>query len=178
MPEEHTGILGFEYAWKELLRRASSAGTYEVCTSNQFDRAIFTLSWKPIVSALSYAFTHFTDEFVLQRIIAGFQQCASLAHRFDLPEVFDHIVHSLSKITSLCGSQPQSEAATTYPTIDVDGQTVTVSALALRFGKSSKAQLAAIVLFAIANDNAKCIDQSWVDVRLTASPLVTLTNSL
>lgn len=27
MPEEHTGQLGFEYAWKELLARARQAGT-------------------------------------------------------------------------------------------------------------------------------------------------------
>ena len=26
MPEEHDGQLGFNYAWKELLRRAESAG--------------------------------------------------------------------------------------------------------------------------------------------------------
>lgn len=26
MPEEHTGQLGFEYAWKELLARARHAG--------------------------------------------------------------------------------------------------------------------------------------------------------
>ena len=26
MPEEHTGQLGFEYAWKELLARARKAG--------------------------------------------------------------------------------------------------------------------------------------------------------
>lgn len=26
MPEEHTGQLGFEYAWKELLARSRNAG--------------------------------------------------------------------------------------------------------------------------------------------------------
>lgn len=26
MPEEHTGQLGFEYAWKELLTRSKQAG--------------------------------------------------------------------------------------------------------------------------------------------------------
>ena len=26
MPEEHTGQLGFEYAWKELLQRSRQAG--------------------------------------------------------------------------------------------------------------------------------------------------------
>ena len=29
MPEEHTGQLGFEYAWKELLARSRQAGRYQ-----------------------------------------------------------------------------------------------------------------------------------------------------
>ena len=34
MPEEHTGQLGFEYAWKELLTRARQAGvTFELIHS-------------------------------------------------------------------------------------------------------------------------------------------------
>lgn len=28
MPEEHTGQLGFEYAWKELLARTRNAGEF------------------------------------------------------------------------------------------------------------------------------------------------------
>jgi Sec7-like guanine-nucleotide exchange factor len=32
MPEEHTGQLGFEYAWKELLTRSRQTG--KVCLSN------------------------------------------------------------------------------------------------------------------------------------------------
>lgn len=28
MPEEHTGQLGFEYAWKELLARSRQTGKY------------------------------------------------------------------------------------------------------------------------------------------------------
>jgi len=30
MPEEHTGQVGFEYAWKELLARSKQAGTAEL----------------------------------------------------------------------------------------------------------------------------------------------------
>jgi brefeldin A-resistance guanine nucleotide exchange factor 1 len=166
MPEEHVGMLGFEYAWNELLRRARSAGSFMICESADFDKAIFTLSWKPVISALSYAFTHFTDDHMLQRAIAGFQQCASLADRYGLPEVFDYTIHSLSKITGLCASQLPVDTSTIFPTMDIDGQTVTVSSLALRFGTSFKSQLAAVVLFSIANANTAAIRMSWIDVRL------------
>lgn len=101
---------------------------------------------------------------MLQRAISGFQQCASLANRFGLPEVFDYIIHSLSKITGLPASQLPTESTVTFPTIDIDGQSITVSTLALRFGTSFKAQLAAVVLFSIANANTASIKMSWIDV--------------
>lgn len=164
MPEEHVGQLGFDYAWGELLRRAERAGPFLICEGAEFDKAIFTLSWKPVISALSYAFTHFTDDFMLQRAISGFQQCASLANKFGLPEVFDYTIRSLSKITGLCASQLPPDTSMTFPTIDIDGQTISVSPLALRFGTSFKAQLAAVVLFSIANDNTAAISMSWLDV--------------
>jgi brefeldin A-resistance guanine nucleotide exchange factor 1 len=31
LPEEHTGQLGFDYAWKELLARAPKAGSSSSC---------------------------------------------------------------------------------------------------------------------------------------------------
>ena len=165
MPEEHTGQLGFDYAWNELLRRARSAGSFLICSTSEFDKAIFTLAWKPVISALSYAFTHFTDDYMLQRAIAGFQQCASLANKFGLPQVFDYTIRSLSKITGLCSGQLTIDpSTTTFPTIDIDGQTISVSPLALRFGTSFKAQLASVVLFSIANDNTASITMSWLDV--------------
>lgn len=169
MPEEHVGVLGFEYAWKELLRRTRSAGPFLVCQNSEFDKAIFTLSWKPVISALSYAFTHFTDDYMLQRAIAGFQQCASLADRYGLPEVFDYTIHSLSKITGLMASTLSPDTSVTFPTIDIDGESVTVSPVSLRFGTSFKAQLAALVLFSIANDYTAAIRMSWIDVSLRRS---------
>lgn len=33
MPEEHTGQLGFEYAWKELMARSRQSGDYS-CLQN------------------------------------------------------------------------------------------------------------------------------------------------
>lgn len=185
MPQEHVGQLGFEFAWKELLHRARTAGKriegrsvcciklttraapFLVCETHDFDKAMFTLSWKPVISALSYAFTHFMDDYMLQRAISGFQQCAALANP-GLPEVFDYTIRSLVKITGLLASSLQPEASTNFPKVDVDGQTVTISPLALRFGTSFKSQLAAVVLFSIANDHAALISSSWIDVRVHA----------
>ncbi|OAV97389.1 hypothetical protein, variant [Puccinia triticina 1-1 BBBD Race 1] len=159
MPEEHSGQLGFEYAWKELQRRSKKAGTFITCNTNIFDKAMFEVSWKPIVSSLSYAFTHFNDDFMLQRIVAGFQQCATLASRFSLPEVFDETIAALARITDLI-HQPSHEV--NFPTIPADGQTLTISPLSIRFGKNFKAQLAAVVLFTVASTDGNAIRRGWL----------------
>ena len=43
------------------------------------------------------SFTTFNDDYVIQRAITGFRQCATLAGKFHMPEVFDHIVMALSQ---------------------------------------------------------------------------------
>lgn len=158
MPEEHSGQLGFEYAWKELQRRSKRAGLFITCNTNIFDKAMFEVSWRPIVSSLSYAFTHFNDDFMLQRIVAGFQQCATLASRFGLSDVFDETVAALARITDLI-HQPSPEV--NFPTIPADGQTLTISPLSIRFGKNFKAQLAAVVLFTVASTDGIAMRRGW-----------------
>lgn len=54
LPEEHEGQLGFNYAWKELLRRAETTGPLIVSHTAMYDRELFVSSWKPIMSAISY----------------------------------------------------------------------------------------------------------------------------
>lgn len=141
-------------------------GPFLICETHDFDKAMFTLAWKPVISALSYAFTHFMDDYMLQRAISGFQQCAALANP-GLPEVFDYTIRSLVKITGLLASSLTPEASTNFPTVDIDGQTVTITPLALRFGTSFKSQLAAVVLFSIANEHAALISSSWIDVSVS-----------
>lgn len=158
MPEEHSGQLGFEYAWKELQRRSRQSGPLISCHTSIFDRAMFEVAWRPVISSLSYAFTHFHDDYMLQRAVAGFRQCAMLASRFGLPEVFDHTVAALAKITQL-GGLPAAEV--TFPNVAVEGQQLTISPLSIRFGKNFKAQLAAVVLFTVANSNGASLQKGW-----------------
>jgi brefeldin A-resistance guanine nucleotide exchange factor 1 len=122
---------------------------------------MFALAWKPIISAISFAFANFKDDFLLQRTIAGFNQCAALAAQFNMPEVFDYLVLSLSRVTGLTQSLSTPADLGNFPVIDVEGQKVTVSPLAVRFGTNVKAQLAAVVLFTIANNNGALIRDGW-----------------
>ncbi|EST06230.1 Sec7 domain protein [Kalmanozyma brasiliensis GHG001] len=163
MPEEHAGQLGFEYAWKELLRRSRTAGTLVASNTTAFDRDMFRASWKPILSSVAFAFSTFTDEYLVERAISGIRQCAILASGYGLIEVFDFMVHTLASATCLLDSSvPQT--LTSNPTVEVENQQVTVSPLSTRFGVNFKGQLAAVVLFTIANDNVDAIRTGWSDL--------------
>ncbi|ORY28981.1 hypothetical protein BCR39DRAFT_467884 [Naematelia encephala] len=164
LPEEHAGQHGFEYAWKSLMQRSRTAGPMIICNSSLYDEDMFRLSWRPVISAIAYAFTMSSqDEHVIQRAITGFRQCASLAGRFRLPEVFDTIVLSLSSATGLLDSGEGHEMAN-YPIVEKENVKVTVSPLSIKFGRSYRSQLATVVLFTIANGNGSAIREGWTQI--------------
>ncbi|KAI0637119.1 Sec7-domain-containing protein [Trametes polyzona] len=163
MPEEHTGQLGFEYAWKELLARTRQAGDFLMCNTSLFDADMFKAVWRTVVSAIAYAFITFDDDYIIERAITGFRQCATLARHFDMPDVFDFVVVSLSQATSLL-SDTQPTQVPNYPVVEVDGQPVTVSSLSVKFGTNFKGQLAAVVLFNIVNGNANALREGWTQI--------------
>lgn len=134
-----------------------------ICDSSLFDVDMFKSCWKPVISAITYAFISFDDDYVIQRAIAGFRQCATLAGRFDLPDVFDFVVVSLSQATSLL-SDSLPTLVPNYPVVEVDGQPVTVSSLSVKFGTNFKGQLAAVVLFNIVNGNGNALREGWTQV--------------
>lgn len=191
MPEEHTGQLGFEYAWKELLARTRHAGErsahntmsslltftgeFMICNTNLFDVEMFKVIWKPLISAIAYAFISFDDDYIIQRAIAGFRQCATLAGHFGLPDVFDFVVVSLSQATSLLSDSLPSRVRN-YPVVDVEGQSITVSRLSVEFGTNFKGQLAAVVLFNIVNGNGNALREGWTQVRNLPCLLTSVTH--
>ncbi|WVW82243.1 hypothetical protein I302_104249 [Kwoniella bestiolae CBS 10118] len=165
LPEEHAGQHGFEYAWKSLMQRSRTAGPMIICDTAVFDEAMFKLSWQPLISSFAYAFTTSAqDEHVIQKAITGFRQCASLAGHFKLLEVFDTIVQSLSSATGLLDETEDGYQMSNYPSVEKEGQTLTVSPLSIRFGQSYRSQLAAVVLFTIANGNGSAIREGWLSI--------------
>ncbi|EKM55633.1 uncharacterized protein PHACADRAFT_121344 [Phanerochaete carnosa HHB-10118-sp] len=163
MPEEHTGQLGFEYAWKELLTRAWQAGKLMTCNTSAFDSDMFKIVWKPVVSAIAFAFISFDDDYIIERAITGFRHCATLARYFHLPDVFDYVVVSLSQATGLLSESLPSQIPN-FPVVEVDGQSTTVSTLSVKFGRNFKGQLAAVVLFNIVNGNGNALREGWTQI--------------
>ncbi|RKF61140.1 Uncharacterized protein OnM2_044001 [Erysiphe neolycopersici] len=159
LPDEHDNKLSFDYTWKELLLKTESAGHLIVCDTNIFDADMFESLWRPLVATLSYVFISASDDPVLSRVITGFDQCAQIAAKYGLTEALDHIVYSLSYITSLATEDPLNTALNTE--VRIDDSSVMVSELSVRFGREFKAQLATVVLFRIINGSEHIINSSW-----------------
>jgi brefeldin A-resistance guanine nucleotide exchange factor 1 len=126
---------------------------------------MFKTVWKPVISAIAFAFITFDEEYITQRAIAGLRQCATLARHFQLPDVFDFVVVSLSEATSLLTNSLPAQVPN-YPVIDVEGQSITVSNLSVRFGTNFRGQLAAVVLFNIVNGNGNALREGWMQVYI------------
>lgn len=140
-----------------------AAGELMMCNSSTFDVDMFKTVWKPVVSAIAYAFITFDDDYIIERAITGFRQCATLARHFGMADVFDYVVVQLSQATGLISELPSSQVPN-WPTVEVDGQSVTVSSLSVKFGTNLKGQLAAVVLFIIVNGNGNALREGWTQV--------------
>lgn len=134
-----------------------------MCNNDAFDLDMFKTIWTPVISAIAYAFMTFDDDYIIERAITGFRQCATLAGHFQLPDVFDYVVVTLSQTTSLLSEALPSQVPI-YPVVNVDGHSITVSSLSVKFGTNVKGQLAAVVLFNIVNGNGNALREGWTQV--------------
>ncbi|KAJ5250545.1 hypothetical protein N7489_000955 [Penicillium chrysogenum] len=159
LPDEHENKHAFDYAWKELLLKSSSAGDTIVGETNMYDAEMFAATWKPVIATLSYVFMSASDDAVYSRVVNGFDQCAQIAARYGLTEAFDRIVFSLASISTLATSKPPSTALNTE--VQVGQKSVMVSELAVKFGRDFRAQLATVVLFRVLSTNEATVKQGW-----------------
>ncbi|CAI7608892.1 unnamed protein product [Penicillium discolor] len=159
LPDEHENKHAFDYAWKELLLKSSSAGDTIVGETNMYDAEMFAATWKPVIATLSYVFMSASDDAVYSRVVNGFNQCAQIAARYGLTEAFDRIVFSLASISTLATSKPPSTALNTE--VQVGQKSVMVSELAVKFGRDFRAQLATVVLFRVISTNEATLKEGW-----------------
>ena len=114
MPSEHKGELKAEYEWKLVLSRArdpkkNSGVIYKCNGSSEYDQEMFSLIWKPTITALHQVLDTATDEVIIESILNSLGKCATICARFELCEVFDNLIIALCKRTLLT-TQPPSEA--------------------------------------------------------------------
>ncbi|KAG8226667.1 hypothetical protein J437_LFUL005754 [Ladona fulva] len=147
MPAEQTGIVRENYLWKVLLRRgASKEGTYIHTPVGLFDYALFTLIHHKIFAALCLVFDQSDHPFTHELAISGFKKCAMIYAHYSMTNDFDSLVISLSKFTTLLSSSGSMDM------------------LAVSFGESLKAQLAAKTVFDLAYCHGNILQDGWKNV--------------
>ncbi|CAH2321847.1 Golgi-specific brefeldin A-resistance guanine nucleotide exchange factor 1 isoform X1 [Pelobates cultripes] len=145
MPEEQTGIVKENYMWSVLLHRgATPEGIFLHVAQGSYDHDLFTMTWGPTIAALSYVFDKSMDETIIQKAISGFRKCAMISAHYGLSDVFDNLVISLCKFTTL-----SSEAAENLPTV---------------FGSNPKAQIAAKTVFHLAHRHGDILREGWKNI--------------
>jgi brefeldin A-resistance guanine nucleotide exchange factor 1 len=106
MPTEQTGLVRESYLWKLMLKRSSMTGDKFLHTpSGSYNYDIFTLVWGQTMAALSFVFEKSNYDLVIQKSIQGFSKCARIAAYYFMSDVFDNLVISLCKFTTLLNSR-------------------------------------------------------------------------
>lgn len=162
LPDEHENQHAFDFAWKELLLKSSTAGELIVGGTNIFDAEMFEATWRPVVSTLSYVFMSASDDAVYSRVVMGFDQCAQIAAKYGLTEAFDRIIFCLASISTLDTDSPPGTALNTE--VQAGEKSVMVSELAVKFGRNFRAQLATVVLFRVLCGNESVPRHGWKHV--------------
>ncbi|KAM8852195.1 Golgi-specific brefeldin A-resistance guanine nucleotide exchange factor 1 isoform 1-T1 [Synchiropus picturatus] len=145
MPDEQTGLVKENYVWSVLLHRgATPEGLFLHLPAGSYDHDLFTMTWGPTIAALSYVFDKSLDENILQKAITGFRKCAMIAAHYGFSDVFDNLIISLCKFTTL-----SSESVENLPSV---------------FGSNSKAQTAAKTVFDLAHRHGNILREGWKNI--------------
>ncbi|XP_072534053.1 Golgi-specific brefeldin A-resistance guanine nucleotide exchange factor 1 isoform X1 [Salminus brasiliensis] len=145
MPDEQTGLVKENYVWSVLLHRgATSEGLFLHVPAGSYDHDLFTMTWGPTIAALSYVFDKSLEDTIIQKAIAGFRKCAMISAHYGFSDVFDNLIISLCKFTTL-----SSESVENLPTV---------------FGSNGKAQVAAKTVFNLAHRHGDILREGWKNI--------------
>jgi len=101
LPWEQEGPIKEDYLWREMVRKGStSEGVYLLVPDAWNDVELFSVLWSPVVTSLSFIFSHTSDERIRMRVLEGYRKCASIATYFNMADVFEVLKGYLAKSSS------------------------------------------------------------------------------
>lgn len=161
MPEEHNNEQSFEHTWKIIMNKSKKQLTHNIlkCDSNAYDKDMFELTWKPVITTLAYIFATAREDTVFARVITGIDQAAFLASEYATVGVHDQIVSAFCEISTLSFGDFAVPNSTVQVQIEKDK--LAVSDLSIQFGLDFKAQLAVMVLYRIVGDGTLLRSRAW-----------------
>ena len=148
MPAEQTGLVRENYLWKCVLKRGvdDRESRFMMAPNGYFDHDLFAIIWGSTVAALSYVFDKSEDAAVVERALNGFQRCAMIAAHYHMSDVFDNLVISLCKFSTLLTvAEPESQFIPVY-------------------GMNTKAMLATRTVFSLVQRHGDILRDGWRNV--------------
>ncbi|KAJ8445497.1 hypothetical protein Cgig2_031310 [Carnegiea gigantea] len=132
--------------WIDIMHKCKKSAPYIVADSRAYlDRDMFAIMAGPTIAAISVVFDHAEHEEVYQTCIDGFLAVAKISACHPLENVLDDLVVCLCKFTTLLSSSAVEEPV-------------------LAFGDDTKARMATVTIFTIANHYGDYIHEGWTNI--------------
>lgn len=132
MPEEHHGNeKWFEDAWNNLISSAAVMTDGVVNNNNpvadlsstdllRFDRVIFKHTGANLVNTFFKIYLIASDDHITSRMLTSLDKCAYIAAFFNFKKLYNDILNSIAKITSLTGSTNSTKESDSQDTTQED----------------------------------------------------------
>lgn len=147
IPEQGAGFPEMNPSrWIDLMHKSKKSAPFIVADSRALlDHDMFAIMSGPTIAAISVVFDHAEHEDVYQTCIDGFLAVAKISACHHLEDVLDDLVVSLCKFTTLLNSSSVEEPV-------------------LAFGDDTKARMATVTVFTIANRYGDFIRTGWRNI--------------
>ncbi|OVA02830.1 SEC7-like [Macleaya cordata] len=132
--------------WINLMHKSKTAAPFITCDPKPFlDRDMFSVLSGPTLAAICVVFDHAEKEDIYQTCVDGFLAMAKIASCSHLVNILDDLVISLCKFTTLLDPSQMDEPI-------------------LAFADDTKAMMATITVFTIANNFGDYIRTGWRNI--------------
>ncbi|XP_015867457.3 ARF guanine-nucleotide exchange factor GNOM isoform X1 [Ziziphus jujuba] len=147
IPEQGAGFSEMTPSrWIDLMHKSKKTAPFILSDSKAYlDHDMFAIMSGPTIAAISVVFDHAEHEEVFQTCINGFLAIAKISACHHLEDVLDDLVVSLCKFTTLLNPSSVEEPV-------------------LAFGDDSKARMATVTVFTIANKYGDYIRTGWRNI--------------
>uniref|UniRef100_A0A914VU46 SEC7 domain-containing protein n=2 Tax=Plectus sambesii TaxID=2011161 RepID=A0A914VU46_9BILA len=168
MPAEQTGLVKENYLWKVLLRRGEGAeGEFTHAPSGLNDHDLFHIIWGPTTAALAFVFDKSEQDSILQKALSGYRKCAAIAAHYGMSDVFDNLIISLCKFSTLMTSSDGGSNGQNLEQQHRPGSPNPfsfVETIAISFGENQKAQMAAKAVFQLVHAHGDILKEGWKNI--------------
>lgn len=179
MPEEHHGTeKWFDDVWHNLISSQSkyaqdhgvSFADFDLATLCQFDKLLFGTIVDEIIDTLIKVFKEASDDNIITKLMSSIDKCASICIHYDLTDSVDKLIKHLTELSTLTDKKHQTmvpdenvrkEIPITQISIEKKDEAITISEMAVNFGRDFKAQLSTVVLFRLIKKPACKVTDSW-----------------